>query len=288
MSRVRTLYLYLARATLIIYDDLSKQAVAYRQMSLLLLHHRRRPLSYSIDLVKIVKKFAGSLNLYVAHYREVATFAQFGSDPFLQNPPYFIFASVAKPDNDTELHWMKVRCLFLPRALPIASASPPYSHRRTSLVWQDAVIAEADITVLLINVPTLFTAVTVSSHQPCHGMPGPTLSPLSPTVESSQRATMGGGRGGEAAPVLAAVHSTHGCQEPFSGRLTLDTLAAFTVPSWIPQPPQLLRFAKAIYLYWKECRIERGGHRIILILNVSLISSCFPCFFCYLCFPALV
>ena len=45
--------------------------------------------------------------------------------------------------------------------------------------------------------------------------------------------------------------------------------AAFTVPSWIPQPPQLLRFAKAIYPYWKERRIERGGHRIIPTLNVS-------------------
>jgi F-type H+-transporting ATPase subunit alpha len=33
-------------------------------------------LSYS----KIMKKFAGSLKLYLAQYREVAAFAQFGSD----------------------------------------------------------------------------------------------------------------------------------------------------------------------------------------------------------------
>jgi F0F1-type ATP synthase alpha subunit len=39
MSCVRTLHLYSAWVALIIYDDLSKQAVAYRQMSLLL----RRP-----------------------------------------------------------------------------------------------------------------------------------------------------------------------------------------------------------------------------------------------------
>ena len=86
MSRVKTLYLYLAQAALIIHDDLSKQAVAYRQLSLL---RRRRPLSYFIDLVKIVN-FAGSLKLYLAHYREATTFAQFGSDPFLQKPSYFM------------------------------------------------------------------------------------------------------------------------------------------------------------------------------------------------------
>jgi hypothetical protein len=48
-----------------------------------------------------------------------------------------------------------------------------------------------------------------------------------------------------------------------------NMFAAFTVPLWIPQS-DLLRFAKAIYPYWKECRIERGGHRIIPTLNVSL------------------
>jgi hypothetical protein len=35
----------------------------------------------------------------------------FGGGPFLQNPYYFMFASLAKPDDDTELHWMKVRFL---------------------------------------------------------------------------------------------------------------------------------------------------------------------------------
>ncbi|KAH9957504.1 velvet factor-domain-containing protein [Russula dissimulans] len=36
--------------------------------------------------------------------------AGFGGGPFLQNPYYFMFASLAKPDDDTELHWMKTRC----------------------------------------------------------------------------------------------------------------------------------------------------------------------------------
>ncbi|KAI9453934.1 enhancer of polycomb-like-domain-containing protein, partial [Russula earlei] len=56
-------------------------------------------------------------------------------------------------------------------------------------------------------------------------------------------------------------------QETFSSRLTPDTFSAFTVPPWIPQPPHLLRFAKAIYPYWKERRVERGGLRIIPTLN---------------------
>ena len=61
-----------------------------------------------------------------------------GAGPFLQNPYYFMFASLAKPDDDTELHWMKVRCLvlFLPRA---HCSCPPYSHHRSSSGWQDAV-----------------------------------------------------------------------------------------------------------------------------------------------------
>merc|ERR1711971_536027 len=100
----------------IIFDDLSKQAVAYRQMSLLL----RRPPgreAYPTDVISItdgqifletelfykgirpainvglsvsrvgsaaqtksMKQVAGSMKLELAQYREVAAFAQFGSD----------------------------------------------------------------------------------------------------------------------------------------------------------------------------------------------------------------
>jgi hypothetical protein len=54
--------------------------------------------------------------------------AGFGTGPFLQNPYYFMFASLAKPDDDTELHWMKVRLdllflLHLSRA-PCSQHSP--------------------------------------------------------------------------------------------------------------------------------------------------------------------
>ncbi|KAI0057206.1 hypothetical protein BV25DRAFT_1812676 [Artomyces pyxidatus] len=56
-------------------------------------------------------------------------------------------------------------------------------------------------------------------------------------------------------------------QDTFASPLGPDTFAAFAVPSWIPSPAVMLRFAKVIYPYWKERRIERGGHRIIPVLN---------------------
>jgi hypothetical protein len=66
-----------------------------------------------------------------------------GGGPFLQNPYYFMFASLAKPDDDTELHWMKVRCLFFAQA-PLFFLSPlprvPLVHIvPASLGWQNAV-----------------------------------------------------------------------------------------------------------------------------------------------------
>merc|ERR1711971_446521 len=109
-----------AKHALIIYDDLSKQAVAYRQMSLLLrrppgreaypgdvfyLHSRllERAAKMSDAMgggsltalpiietqagdvsayipTKSMKQVAGSMKLELAQYREVAAFAQFGSD----------------------------------------------------------------------------------------------------------------------------------------------------------------------------------------------------------------
>lgn len=39
------------------------------------------------------------------------------SQSFLQNPYYFMFASLAKPDEDVELHWLKVARLLLSRFL---------------------------------------------------------------------------------------------------------------------------------------------------------------------------
>jgi hypothetical protein len=57
----------------------------------------------------------------------------FGAGPFLQNPYYFMFASLAKPDDDTELHWMKVRSILLLLHLP----RPPYSHHPPRMARPD-------------------------------------------------------------------------------------------------------------------------------------------------------
>src|SRR5215831_17735562 len=90
------------RHALVIYDDLSKHAASYREISLLL----RRPPgreAYPGDLfysgvrpavnvgisvsrvggsaqIKAMRQVAGSLKLELAQYRELAAFAQFGSD----------------------------------------------------------------------------------------------------------------------------------------------------------------------------------------------------------------
>ncbi|KAK4381036.1 ATP synthase subunit alpha, mitochondrial [Sesamum angolense] len=69
---------------LIIYDDLSKQAVAYRQIALfaeldLLLTSDYLSVGSAAQL-KAMKQVCGSLKLELAQYREVAAFAQFGSD----------------------------------------------------------------------------------------------------------------------------------------------------------------------------------------------------------------
>ena len=102
-------FMYKGKATLIIYDDLTKQAQAYRQMSLLLrrppgreaypgdvfychsrlLNSGLRPainVGISVSRVggaaqtKAIKKIAGTLKLELAQFDELAAFSQFASD----------------------------------------------------------------------------------------------------------------------------------------------------------------------------------------------------------------
>src|SRR6266704_239287 len=90
------------KATLCVYDDLSKQAAAYRQLSLVLrrppgreaypgdvfyLHSRllERAAKLSAEVggnaqIKAMKQVAGRLRLDLAQYRELEAFAQFGSE----------------------------------------------------------------------------------------------------------------------------------------------------------------------------------------------------------------
>ncbi len=59
-------------------------------------------------------------------------------------------------------------------------------------------------------------------------------------------------------------------QDTFANHLQPDMFAVYSVPEWVPQPPQMYRYARLIYPYWRERRLERGGHRIIPTVNVSV------------------
>ncbi|PIL36867.1 hypothetical protein GSI_00557 [Ganoderma sinense ZZ0214-1] len=58
-------------------------------------------------------------------------------------------------------------------------------------------------------------------------------------------------------------------QDTFAFSLHPNMFAVYSVPSWIPVPPQMLRYARIIYPYWRERRQERDGHRIIPAVNLD-------------------
>ncbi|KII84772.1 hypothetical protein PLICRDRAFT_57292 [Plicaturopsis crispa FD-325 SS-3] len=70
-------------------------------------------------------------------------------------------------------------------------------------------------------------------------------------------------------------------QDVFAYPLSPALFAGYIVPSWINPGPQLLRIARTIYPYWRERRIERGGHQIIPVLNfdeTDLPNESYVCF----------
>ncbi|KAI0751454.1 enhancer of polycomb-like-domain-containing protein [Daedaleopsis nitida] len=58
-------------------------------------------------------------------------------------------------------------------------------------------------------------------------------------------------------------------QDTFGNLLRPDLFAVYAVPDWVPPPQQMARFARIIYSYWRERRLERGGHRIIPAVNLD-------------------
>ncbi|KAG6876575.1 hypothetical protein C0992_012371 [Termitomyces sp. T32_za158] len=70
-------------------------------------------------------------------------------------------------------------------------------------------------------------------------------------------------------------------QETFSAPLPAPTFASFSMPSWVPSPQSLLRIARVIYPYWKERRLERGGHRIIPTLNFDESDTLNESYICF-------
>ncbi|KAF9039427.1 hypothetical protein BDZ89DRAFT_1156893 [Hymenopellis radicata] len=70
-------------------------------------------------------------------------------------------------------------------------------------------------------------------------------------------------------------------QDVFAQPLPANLFALFEVPVWTPQPPQLLRMARLVYPYWRERKMERGGHRIIPTLNgdeSDTLNESYVCF----------
>lgn len=70
-------------------------------------------------------------------------------------------------------------------------------------------------------------------------------------------------------------------QDAFSSALTPSVFASYTVPSWIPAPANLIRISRAIYPYWKERRLERGGHKIIPTLNFDESDNLNESYVCF-------
>ncbi|KAG6917434.1 hypothetical protein DXG01_002520 [Tephrocybe rancida] len=70
-------------------------------------------------------------------------------------------------------------------------------------------------------------------------------------------------------------------QDTFLSPLPAATFTLYSVPQWIPAPSHLVRIARVVYEHWKERRIERGGHRIIPILNydeADTLNESYVCF----------
>lgn len=55
--------------------------------------------------------------------------------------------------------------------------------------------------------------------------------------------------------------------ETFTTDIPPSFFSSYTIPSWLPPPSRLSALSQVAYPYWKERRIERGGHRIIPALN---------------------
>ncbi len=60
----------------------------------------------------------------------------------------------------------------------------------------------------------------------------------------------------------------------FFDQLPTSLFATYNPPRYLPDPPSLLRMARAVYPYWKERRTEHDCHRVIPALNVSIHCLC--------------
>ncbi|KAG7090577.1 hypothetical protein E1B28_009684 [Marasmius oreades] len=70
-------------------------------------------------------------------------------------------------------------------------------------------------------------------------------------------------------------------QDTFASPLPSVTFVSFTPPSWLPSPAHLTQIARAIYPYWKERKLERGGRRIIPTVNLDENDALNESYICF-------
>ncbi|KAK7683201.1 hypothetical protein QCA50_013874 [Cerrena zonata] len=70
-------------------------------------------------------------------------------------------------------------------------------------------------------------------------------------------------------------------QDAFSTKLQPDLFALYEVPSWVPDESKLLPLARAVYAYWRERRLERGGHPIIPAVNLDETDTKNESYICF-------
>ncbi|KAI0360579.1 hypothetical protein OH77DRAFT_698921 [Trametes cingulata] len=70
-------------------------------------------------------------------------------------------------------------------------------------------------------------------------------------------------------------------QDTFASPLKPEMFAVYQVPDWVPHPQQMLRYARVIYPYWRERRLERGGHRIIPTVNLDETDTKNESYICF-------
>ncbi|OCH93358.1 hypothetical protein OBBRIDRAFT_328810 [Obba rivulosa] len=70
-------------------------------------------------------------------------------------------------------------------------------------------------------------------------------------------------------------------QDTFANKLPPSMFAVFVVPEWVPEPETLLRMARVVYPYWRDRRLERGGHRIIPTVNLDETDTKNESYICF-------
>ncbi|KAL1747981.1 enhancer of polycomb-like-domain-containing protein [Schizophyllum fasciatum] len=67
----------------------------------------------------------------------------------------------------------------------------------------------------------------------------------------------------------------------FSNPLPPSYFESYQVPKWVPPPPSLSKMARTVYPHWRQRREQRGGHRIIPVLNYDESDTANESYVCF-------